>query len=158
MNFGAFLFQHRGPSLAAAARAAEDLGFESVWMGEHISFPAEIKSNYPYDPSGLPPVRVDAPIVDPITAFAFLAVDEETATLTAIFDVVLVAFHDDRSAIARYAAIGELKMVAGFGAATDEKRHLCYANVTPRTVGRHNLENGFGQIWNCIGHLISAGL
>jgi hypothetical protein len=35
---------------------------------------------------------------------------------------------------------------------------LCYANVTPRTVGRHHLENGFGQIWNCIGHLISAGL
>jgi alkanesulfonate monooxygenase SsuD/methylene tetrahydromethanopterin reductase-like flavin-dependent oxidoreductase (luciferase family) len=73
MKFGAFLFQHRGPSLAAAARAAEDLGYESVWMGEHISFPAELKSTYPYDPSGRPPVRMDAPIVDPITAFAFLA-------------------------------------------------------------------------------------
>jgi probable F420-dependent oxidoreductase len=73
MKFGAFLFQHRGPSLAAAARAAADLGYESVWMGEHISFPAELKSTYPYDPSGRPPVRMDAPIVDPITAFAFLA-------------------------------------------------------------------------------------
>ncbi len=73
MKFGAFLFQHRGPSLAAAARAAEDLGYESVWMGEHIAFPAELKSTYPYDPSGRPPVRLDAPIVDPITAFAFLA-------------------------------------------------------------------------------------
>jgi alkanesulfonate monooxygenase SsuD/methylene tetrahydromethanopterin reductase-like flavin-dependent oxidoreductase (luciferase family) len=42
-------------------------------MGEHISFPAEIKSTYPCDSSGLPPVRVDGPILDPITAFAFLA-------------------------------------------------------------------------------------
>jgi probable F420-dependent oxidoreductase len=73
MKFGAFLFQHRGPSLAASARAAEDLGYESVWMGEHIAFPAELKSTYPYDPTGRPPVRMDAPIVDPITAFAFLA-------------------------------------------------------------------------------------
>ena len=55
MKFGAFLFQHRGPSLAASARAAEDLGFESVWMGEHISFPAEIKSTYPYDPKRAAP-------------------------------------------------------------------------------------------------------
>ena len=57
----------------AAARAAEELGFESVWMGEHISFPAEFKSTYPYDPSGRPPVRMDPPIHDPITAFAYLA-------------------------------------------------------------------------------------
>lgn len=73
MKFGAFLVQHRGPSLAAAARAAEDLGYESVWMGEHIGFPAELKSVYPYRRSGRPPVPMDAPIVDPITAFAFLA-------------------------------------------------------------------------------------
>ncbi len=73
MKFGAFLVQHRGPSLAAAARAAEDLGYESVWMGEHIGFPAELESIYPYDRSGRPPVPMDAPIVDPITAFAFLA-------------------------------------------------------------------------------------
>ncbi len=73
MKFGAFLVQHRGPSLAAAARAAEDLGYESVWMGEHIGFPAELKSVYPYHRSGRPPVAMDAPIVDPITAFAYLA-------------------------------------------------------------------------------------
>jgi probable F420-dependent oxidoreductase len=73
MKFGAFLVQHRGPSLAAAARAAEDLGYESAWMGEHIGFPGELKSIYPYRRSGRPPIPMDAPIVDPITAFAFLA-------------------------------------------------------------------------------------
>ena len=36
MKFGTFLFHHRGPFLAAAARCAEDLGYESVWMGEHL--------------------------------------------------------------------------------------------------------------------------
>ena len=36
MKFGAFLVQHRGPSLAAAARAAEDLGYESAWMAAFL--------------------------------------------------------------------------------------------------------------------------
>jgi probable F420-dependent oxidoreductase len=73
MKFGTFLFHHRGPSLVAAARSAEDLGYESVWMGEHLGLPVELKSTYPYDPSGRPPVRADAPIMDPIVTFAFLA-------------------------------------------------------------------------------------
>ncbi len=73
MKFGTFLFHHRGPSLVAAARSAEDLGYESVWMGEHLGLPVELKSIYPYDPSGRPPVRADAPIMDPIVTFAFLA-------------------------------------------------------------------------------------
>ena len=90
MKFGTGIFQHRGPSLAATARAAEDLGYESLWMGEHISFPAELKSTYPYDESGRPPVRMDAPIVDPITAFAFLAgVTSKIKFATGVFIVPL---------------------------------------------------------------------
>ena len=73
MKFGTMLFHHRAPSLVAAAHSAEDLGYESLWMGEHLGLPVELKSTYPYDPSGRPPVRSDAPIMDPIVTFAFLA-------------------------------------------------------------------------------------
>jgi alkanesulfonate monooxygenase SsuD/methylene tetrahydromethanopterin reductase-like flavin-dependent oxidoreductase (luciferase family) len=73
MKFASMLFHHRGPSLVAAARGAEDLGYESLWMGEHLGLPTELKSTYPYDPSGRPPVRADAPIMDPVVTFAFLA-------------------------------------------------------------------------------------
>src|SRR5277367_4744740 len=66
------------------------------------------------------------------TAFHLFAVDEQTPALTAIFDVKLARFGDDSSAVARDAAIGKLQMVAGFGAAPDQKRHLCHAYVTPR--------------------------
>lgn len=34
------------------ARAAEDLGYDSVWVGEHIALPVEIKSRYPYSEDG----------------------------------------------------------------------------------------------------------
>jgi probable F420-dependent oxidoreductase len=73
MKFGAFLWQRRGEDLAANTRLAEELGFESVWMGEHLGFPTEFKSRYPYDESGKPPVRNDAMIHDPLLVFAYLA-------------------------------------------------------------------------------------
>src|SRR5437867_4068557 len=73
MKFGAFLWQRRAQDLAANARLAEELGFESLWMGEHLGFPVQFKSVYPYDQSGRPPVRNDAPIHDPLIVFAYLA-------------------------------------------------------------------------------------
>ncbi len=73
MKFGAFLWQRRGEDLAANARLAEELGFESAWMGEHIGFPTEFKSTYPYDPAGVPPVRADSAIPDPLMVFAYLS-------------------------------------------------------------------------------------
>jgi probable F420-dependent oxidoreductase len=73
MKFGAFLWQRHGEDLAANARLAEQLGFESVWMGEHLGFPTEFRSPYPYDESGKPPVRNDTAIHDPLIVFAYLA-------------------------------------------------------------------------------------
>jgi probable F420-dependent oxidoreductase len=73
MKFGAFLWQRRGEDLAANARLAEELSFDSLWMGEHLGFPVEFKSTYPYDRSGRPPVRNDAMIHDPLIVFAYLA-------------------------------------------------------------------------------------
>jgi probable F420-dependent oxidoreductase len=73
MKFGAFLWQRRGEDLAANALLAEELGFESVWMGEHLGFPIQFKSTYPYDESGIPPVHNDAAIHDPLMVFAYLA-------------------------------------------------------------------------------------
>jgi len=73
MKFGSFLWQRRGEDLTANARLAEELGFESAWMGEHIGFPTEFKSTYPYDPKGVPPVRSDSAIHEPLMVFAYLS-------------------------------------------------------------------------------------
>lgn len=73
MKFGAMLFQRRGEDLAANAKLAEELGFESLWMGEHIAFPFEFKSRYPGTADGKPPVRPDIHLPDPLIVFAYLA-------------------------------------------------------------------------------------
>ncbi len=52
--------------MADVAVRAEALGFESVWVAEHLVFPAEIKSRYPYAKEGVPPINPATPLLDPL--------------------------------------------------------------------------------------------
>jgi probable F420-dependent oxidoreductase len=58
---------------AEVAGAAETAGFESIWLPDHLAFPAEIPPQYPYTDdgeSGFPP---GTPLLDPWTSLAFIA-------------------------------------------------------------------------------------
>ena len=39
-------------SIATLAAKAEELGFDSVWVSDHVAIPTEIESQYPYGPPG----------------------------------------------------------------------------------------------------------
>lgn len=53
------------------ARAAEDLGFESIWMSEHLVLPAELDpANYP---DGKLPIRPETPVFDVMVFLAAIA-------------------------------------------------------------------------------------
>ncbi len=46
--------------------AAEEAGFESVWTVEHVIWPHQYDSVYPYHPTGKMPGTPDVPIPDPL--------------------------------------------------------------------------------------------
>lgn len=77
MKFGLFGI-NVGPcanpsTAAAAARAAEAVGFESVWTGEHIVLP---------EPQAPPsPVPADTPFIDTTVALGFIAAHTKTVRL-----------------------------------------------------------------------------
>src|SRR5580692_9197673 len=77
MKFGLFGINF-GPcanpsTAAAAARAAEAAGFESVWTGEHIVLP---------EPQAPPsPVPADTPFIDTAVALGFIAAHTRTVRL-----------------------------------------------------------------------------
>ena len=73
MKFATFLYQGGGPDLARVARRAEELGFESLWIPEHLILPVEYRSRYPYAESGRLPVPPDTPLHDPFVALAYAA-------------------------------------------------------------------------------------
>jgi probable F420-dependent oxidoreductase len=59
-------------AVAAYARAAEDAGFESIWVFEHAVIPADYTSRYPYNPEGRVTIE-DDDIPDPLVLLGFLA-------------------------------------------------------------------------------------
>jgi probable F420-dependent oxidoreductase len=61
-----------GPILETA-RAAEDLGYDAVWMFDHLFTPVGIESQYPYSRDGGYPMSPDDPFFDPLGLFGVLA-------------------------------------------------------------------------------------
>lgn len=54
-------------------REAEDRGFESIWVPEHVVLFDEYDSSYPYSPDGAFPGGADSGMVEPLTALTYLA-------------------------------------------------------------------------------------
>jgi probable F420-dependent oxidoreductase len=55
------------------ARTAERLGFDSVWMFDHLMTPAHLDSKYPYSKDGAYPISATDPFFDPLALFGVLA-------------------------------------------------------------------------------------
>jgi probable F420-dependent oxidoreductase len=58
--------------LPELARFAEELGFHGLMVGDHLIWPADIKTPYPYSPDGKIFVPPDTPWPDPWVLFAHL--------------------------------------------------------------------------------------
>jgi probable F420-dependent oxidoreductase len=81
MKVGIALFRLRPEAMATVARRAEALGFESVWVPEHLVLPARITSRYPYSADGVPPFSTDAPHLDPLILLTHVAAATSTIRL-----------------------------------------------------------------------------
>lgn len=73
MKFGLALFGLSPRHYATVAVAAEQHGFESVWIPEHLVFPAEMPATYPYADAGYPPVTPATPLFDPWVVLGSIA-------------------------------------------------------------------------------------
>jgi len=67
--------------MVAFAQAAETLGFESLYVVEHVVVPAGYAATYPYSETGRMPLPEDCPIPDPLELLAFLAAVTDSLVL-----------------------------------------------------------------------------
>ncbi|MBI2562975.1 MAG: LLM class F420-dependent oxidoreductase [candidate division NC10 bacterium] len=77
MDFGAHIFgvgalADPGP-LGDVARLAEDLGYHSVFVADHVIMPRKLGSRYPYSKDGTFPYDPDKNWLDPMVALGYLA-------------------------------------------------------------------------------------
>jgi probable F420-dependent oxidoreductase len=107
MKFGTFITSVKPERIAAHVRAAEDLGFESVWIGEHMILPVVSESKYPYSADGRFPAPADVPFHDPMIALGYAAaLTSKIKLATGIFVVPL------RNAIATAKAVASLDVLS----------------------------------------------
>lgn len=59
--------------IVTVARWAEQLGFHSLWVSDHVVLPERVRSAYPYDRAGQWPFAADTPWLDPLLALGFAA-------------------------------------------------------------------------------------
>jgi probable F420-dependent oxidoreductase len=121
MEFGLHLpnagpFASREAILTVAAHA-EDAGYHSVWLFDHLFTPTKLDSKYPYSPDGSYPMHPDFPFYDPVAVMGVLA----GATTRVRFGTrVLIATYRDPVVLAKeLATIDALaggRMILGVGA------------------------------------------
>lgn len=59
--------------LLLAARRVEALGYDSLWVSDHVVIPWEIRSRYPYNATGDFPLSPSTDFLEPLTALALVA-------------------------------------------------------------------------------------
>ena len=82
MRFGVHLVASgkmiEGEKIARVARRAEELGYDSLWVSDHIIFPTELRSAYPYSPDGKLPLDPTNPLLEPFTVLSYAAAVTKT--------------------------------------------------------------------------------
>ena len=74
------------------ATKAEALGYNSVWLGDHVVIPEKIEAAYPYTPDGSPSFPRRLPLPDPFVVLATLGTYTQTVKLGT--SVIVVPYRD----------------------------------------------------------------
>lgn len=107
------------------ARAAEKAGFDSLWTNDHVVFPREYRSRYPYSADGNLPgrVHVDASLLEPLTELAFVAGATSRVQLgvaVLVLNMRQAVLHAKIMATLDHLAGGRFILGAGMGWAKEE--------------------------------------
>jgi len=116
MKFGTFITSLRPEKITANIRKAEEVGFESAWIGEHLILPVSYTSRYPYSPDGRFPAPADVPFHDPMLALAFAAaVTSKIKLATGIFVVPIRNAITTAKSVASLDVLSNGRVIFGVG-------------------------------------------
>lgn len=77
-------------NLARIAQSAESMGYDGVFLSDHVAIPTQLRSAYPYRSDGRFPLTADDLILEPITALSYLAA--VTSSIKLGFSVLVLPY------------------------------------------------------------------
>jgi probable F420-dependent oxidoreductase len=100
------------------AKAVDRLGYESIYVVEHVAVKQGYAESYPYSPGGRMPLPDDCPIPDPLELLAFLAGHTERVVLAT--GVLVIPEHQVLQLAKRLATVdvlsgGRMRLGIGVG-------------------------------------------
>ncbi|MGH0029476.1 MAG: TIGR03619 family F420-dependent LLM class oxidoreductase [Myxococcota bacterium] len=135
MKFGIALSRLNPAFHLAAALEAESLGFESVWIADHLVFPVDM-SGSPHPGADAPPVPPETPVFDPFVWLAHLAARTTRVRLgTNVYLLGLRHPFAAARAVSTLDAVSEGRVELGVGAGWLREEWTA-AGLDPRTRGR----------------------
>lgn len=115
-NFGTFGEDPGVEGCLAVAEEAERLGYDSVWVHDHVVMPAMVDSRYLYNATGASPFRVDQYIYDPLAVMA--AIGARTSRVGIGTSVLIVPYRNPlvlAKALATIDRISHGRVILGIG-------------------------------------------
>ena len=98
------------------ARHVEGLGFESLWIGDHLALPSALPEGYPYTDDGHVPFPSDTPLHDPLVVLAAMATATTRVRLgTAVYLLPLRAPVAVARAVTTLSALATGRLTFGIG-------------------------------------------
>ncbi len=95
MKYGVSLFPLRPQQIIDVALVSEELGYDSLWLGEHVVTPVQSNSRFPYageDDDSHDAFHANLPFYDPYAVLAYLAAITQKVKLAV--SVSIVPLHD----------------------------------------------------------------
>ena len=111
-----------GPDLRSFVQRAEQLGFESVLVGDHIVLPTQGTSQYPYTADGSFSRAAEDPFLETMTMLGYLAACSETIRLGST--VIILPYRNPVVQAKMFASLDVLsngRMICGVGVGWLEK-------------------------------------
>jgi probable F420-dependent oxidoreductase len=115
-NFGTFGEDPGVDGCLAVAEEAERLGFDSVWVHDHVIMPSGVTSRYPYSETGASPFCVDQYIYDPLAVMA--AIGARTSRVAIGTSVLIVPYRNPLVLAKQLATIDRIshgRVILGIG-------------------------------------------
>ena len=115
-NFGTFGADPGVAGCLAIADAAERLGYDSVWVHDHVVMPSNVTSRYLYNDTGDSPFRVDQHIYDPLAVMA--AIGARTSRVRIGTSVLIVPYRNPLVLAKSLATIDQIsrgRVILGIG-------------------------------------------
>ena len=73
LSAGLGIFAGNPDTVAPIVQKAEEVGFDAVFISDHLTVPAKVPDTYPYSDGGRAPFNPDSPWLDPIVLLSYIA-------------------------------------------------------------------------------------